>query len=152
HNFPLANSGESTLRIRIILLRSLLVRLLATKDTKNFVQQAGFLFVVIGSGRGRSGAWNWRSGEGPGSHAGRGGVFGGALLAAEYAGKPRRRRRLRQHAPAMQFAELRLRTGKKNLFARGRAGRGSELPRARVDFHDADAGRGNEIAQFAIRR
>src|SRR5207302_870661 len=116
---------------RIILLRSLLVRFLATKDTKNFVQQAGFLFVVIGSRRGRSGARNWRRGEGPGGYAGRRSVVG-LVAASKDAGKPRRRRRLGQHAPAVQFAEPRLGAGKKNLFARGRAGRGSELHGGRM--------------------
>src|SRR5260370_33265782 len=143
--------GESMLRIRIILLGDLLVRLLvggllirflATKDTKNFVQEAGFLFLFVGSSRG---AWSRGLRERPGSHTGRM-IVGLCLIAAKYAGKPRRRRRLRQHAPAMQFAELgRLAAGEKNLLARRRAGRRSELTRGRIDLHDADAGRGEKI-------
>src|SRR5437879_9369276 len=104
-------NGESTLRIRITLLGRLLVRLLvggllirflATKDTKNFVQDAGFLFLVVGSSRG---AWRRGLRERPGSHTGRR-IVGLCLIAAKYAGKPGRRRRLRQPAPAMQSAEL----------------------------------------------
>src|SRR2546428_8850951 len=144
--------GESTLGIRITLLGGLLVRLLvggllirllATKDTKNFVQDAGFLFLVVGSSRG---AWRRGLRERPGSHTGRRSIVGLCLIAAKYAGKPRRRRRLRQHAPTMQFAELgRLGAGEENLLARSRAGRRSKLQRARIDLHDADAGRGEGI-------
>src|SRR5229473_4305623 len=94
--------GESMLRIRIILLGGLLVRLLvggllirflATKDTKNFVQETGFLFIVVGSSRG---AWSRGVRERPGSHTGRRSIVGLCLIAAKYAGKPGRRRRLRQ--------------------------------------------------------
>src|ERR1700747_3218573 len=108
--------GESMLlRIRIILLGSVLVRFLATKDTKNFVQQTRFLFVVLGSARARHRAGNRRRREGTGSYAGRGSIIGFRFVAAKDAGEPRSRRRLAQHATAMQLAELRLSSGDKNL-------------------------------------
>src|SRR4029077_3115931 len=133
------------LRIRIILLGSVLVRLLATKDTKDFVQQTRFLFVVVGRGRARCRARNGRRGEGAGSYVGRRSIVGFRFVAAKDAGKPRSRRRLAQHATAMQLAELRLSSGDKNLFACGRAGRRSELQAGRIDIYDADAVRRDEL-------